>query len=131
VDVALGRRLLPLHLLAAGGLGGELEVLDDVSGACATTRPLSSKPLRPARPAIWWKSRALEDAHLLAVELAQLVKRTVRMGMLMPMPRVSVPLMTLSRPCCASRSVSRRYLGRMPAWCTPTPWRRYLCTSLP
>ena len=28
------------------------------SGASATTRPSVSKPMRPARPAIWWNSRA-------------------------------------------------------------------------
>ena len=42
------------------------------SGACATTLPRSSKPLRPARPAIWWKSRTLRIARLLAVVLAEL-----------------------------------------------------------
>ena len=41
------------------------------SGACATTKPRSSKPLRPARPAIWWKSRAVRMRRLLAVELAE------------------------------------------------------------
>ena len=41
------------------------------SGACTTTKPRSSKPLRPARPAIWWKSRALRMRGLLPVELAQ------------------------------------------------------------
>ena len=42
------------------------------SGACATTQPRSSKPLRPARPAICWNSRTDRMAVLLAVELAQL-----------------------------------------------------------
>ena len=31
------------------------------SGACTTTRPTVSKPARPARPAIWWNSRALSS----------------------------------------------------------------------
>ena len=48
---------------------------------------------------------------------------TVRIGTLMPTPRVSVPQMTLSRPACASVSTRRRYLGSMPAWCTPMPCR--------
>ncbi len=50
-------------------------------------------------------------------------KTTVRIGTLMPTPRVSVPQMTLSRPACASCSTSRRYLGSIPAWCTPMPCR--------
>ena len=48
---------------------------------------------------------------------------TVRIGTLMPTPRVSVPQITLSRPAWASVSTSRRYLGSMPAWCTPIPCR--------
>ena len=46
---------------------------------------------------------------------------TVRIGTLMPTPRVSVPQMTLSRPAWASCSTSRRYFGSIPAWCTPMP----------
>jgi hypothetical protein len=49
-----------------------------------------------------------QDAGLLAVVLAQLVKSTVRMGTFMPTPSVSVPQMSLSRPCCASFSTSSR-----------------------
>ena len=41
----------------------------------------------------------------------------------MPTPRVSVPQMTLSSPAWASCSTSRRYLGSIPAWWTPMPWR--------
>jgi hypothetical protein len=52
------------------------------------------------------------------------VKTTVRMGTLIPTPRVSVPQMTLRSPAWASFSTRRRYFGSMPAWCTPTPWRR-------
>ena len=48
---------------------------------------------------------------------------TVRIGTLIPTPRVSVPQMTLSRPAWASVSTSRRYLGSIPAWCTPMPCR--------
>ena len=46
---------------------------------------------------------------------------TVRIGTLMPTPRVSVPQMTLSRPAWASCSTRRRYFGSIPAWCTPMP----------
>jgi hypothetical protein len=42
--------------------------------------------------------------------------------MFTPTPSVSVPQMILSSPLPASRSTTRRYLGSMPAWCTPTPW---------
>ena len=45
------------------------------------------------------------------------------MGTLMPTPSVSVPQTTGSRPFCVSRSTTRRYLGSIPAWCTPTPCR--------
>ena len=48
---------------------------------------------------------------------------TVRIGTLMPTPRVSVPQMTLSRPAWASVSTSRRYRGSIPAWWTPMPCR--------
>ena len=48
---------------------------------------------------------------------------TVRIGTLMPTPRVSVPQITLSRPAWASVSTSRRYLGSIPAWWTPMPCR--------
>lgn len=51
------------------------------------------------------------------------VSSTVRMGTLMPTPSVSVPQITRSRPRCASCSTRRRYLGSMPAWCTPMPPR--------
>ena len=56
---------------------------------------------------------------------------TVRIGTLMPTPRVSVPQMTLSCPACASVSTSRRYLGSMPAWCTPMPCRTSRDSVLP
>jgi hypothetical protein len=49
------------------------------------------------------------------------VNTTVRIGTLMPTPRVSVPQMTLRRPAWASCSTSRRYFGSIPAWCTPMP----------
>jgi len=49
------------------------------------------------------------------------VNSTVLIGTLIPTPSVSVPQITLSSPACASVSTSRRYLGNMPAWCTPIP----------
>ena len=39
----------------------------------------------------------------------------------MPTPSVSVPQITLSSPAWASVSTRRRYLGSIPAWCTPIP----------
>ena len=59
------------------------------------------------------------------------MNRTVRIGTLMPTPRVSVPQMTFSRPAWARVSTSRRYLGSMPAWCTPMPWRTSRDSVLP
>jgi hypothetical protein len=93
------------------------------SGAWTTTRPAVSKPARPARPAIWWNSRACSSRVFLPSYLDRAVKTTVRIGTLMPTPRVSVPQMTLSRPAWARVSTSLRYLGSMPAWWTPMPWR--------
>ncbi len=63
--------------------------------------------------------------------LVSAVKTTVRIGTLMPTPSVSVPQMTLSSPACASSSTSRRYLGSMPAWCTPMPCRTSRDSVLP
>ena len=59
------------------------------------------------------------------------VNTTVRIGTLMPTPRVSVPQMTLSRPAWASCSTSRRYFGSIPAWCTPMPCRTSRDSVLP
>ena len=41
------------------------------SGACTTTVPAVSKPARPARPAIWWNSRAWSSRVLVPVVLGQ------------------------------------------------------------
>ncbi len=54
------------------------------SGAWTTTKPRSSKPLRPARPAIWWNSRALRWAVFWPSNLQSRVNSTVRIGTLMP-----------------------------------------------
>jgi len=101
------------------------------SGAWATTLPASSKPLRPARPAICLKSRTRRIATFWPSYLASLVKSTVRIGMLTPTPKVSVPQITLSSPCWANCSMSSRYLGKSPAWWMPTPKRMKRRTSLP
>ncbi len=101
------------------------------SGAMTSTSPTVSKPARPARPAIWWNSRAVRWRMRSPSYLTSDVMRTVRMGTLMPTPRVSVPQTTLRRPRWVSRSTRRRYLGSIPAWCTPMPARRNLLSVLP
>ena len=93
------------------------------SGACTTTLPTVSCPARPARPAIWWNSRAISSLVLVPSYFDSAVKSTVRIGTLIPTPRVSVPQITFSRPAWARVSTSRRYLGSIPAWCTPMPCR--------
>ncbi len=93
------------------------------SGAWTTTVPAVSKPARPARPAIWWNSRALSSRVRVPSYFDSAENTTVRIGTLMPTPRVSVPQMTFSSPAWASCSTRRRYLGSMPAWCTPMPCR--------
>ncbi len=69
------------------------------AGACATTYPTSSKPFRPARPEICWKSRTDSTAVFSPSNLQSWVKSTVRIGTFTPTPSVSVPEITLSRPC--------------------------------
>ena len=93
--------------------------------------PAESKPARPARPAIWWNSRAVSSRGRTPSYLLSEVSSTVRIGTLIPTPRVSVPQMTLSRPAWASSSTSRRYLGSIPAWCTPIPVRTSRDSTLP
>ena len=85
------------------------------SGACTTTVPMVSCPARPARPAIWWNSRACSSRVVVPSYFDSAVNSTVRIGTLIPTPRVSVPQMTLSRPAWARVSTSRRYLGSIPA----------------
>ncbi len=91
------------------------------SGACATTKPAVSKPARPARPAIWWNSRARRVRTRVPSYFVSAVNSTVRMGTLTPTPSVSVPQITFNSPAWASFSTRRRYLGSIPAWCTPIP----------
>ena len=78
------------------------------SGACTTTVPAVSNPARPARPATWWNSRALRWRTRVPSNFDSDVTRTVRIGTLMPTPRVSVPQTTFSSPAWASVSTSRR-----------------------
>ena len=78
------------------------------SVASAMTTPSVSKPARPARPAIWWNSRALSRRMRRPSNLVSWVRRTVWMGTLIPTPRVSVPQMTGRSPCWASFSTRRR-----------------------
>ena len=93
------------------------------SGAWTTTNPTTSKPARPARPAIWWNSRARSRRTRLPSYLLSAVNRTVRIGTFTPTPSVSVPQMTLSSPAWARRSTRRRYFGSIPAWWMPMPCR--------
>jgi len=75
-----------------------------IPGLAPPPIPASSNPLRPARPLIWWKSRALNIAVFWPSYLPQPGKKDRADGKLMPTPRVSVPQMTLSSPFCASCS---------------------------
>jgi hypothetical protein len=67
-----------------------------------------SNPARPARPAICRNSRVRSTRDRLPSNFASPVNSTVRIGTLMPTPRVSVPQMTWSWPVCASCSTNRR-----------------------
>jgi hypothetical protein len=88
-------------------------------------------PGPPARPAIWWNSRAISSLVLVPSYFDSAVNSTVRIGTLIPTPRVSVPQITFSSPAWASVSTSRRYLGSIPAWCTPMPCRTSRDSVLP
>ena len=101
------------------------------SGAWTTTYPAVSKPARPARPAIWRNSRVRRIRCRFPSNFASPVNSTVRIGTLMPTPRVSVPQMTRSSPAWASCSTSRRYFGSIPAWWTPIPLRISFDSVLP
>ena len=126
VDEAV-RRLLALDLLLLLGVVARLldgaEVVDDVLG-CLGDDPPARVEAGAAR-----SSDDLVELTRLGVRcfvpsnFVRPVSRTVRIGTLMPTPRVSVPQMTLSRPSCASCSTRRRYFGSIPAWCTPMPCR--------
>ena len=100
----------------------ELETLsskvDTLSERVAT---LEGKLDRTEHERDWWKSRAERIPVLCPSYLQSFVKSTVRIGTLMPTPRVSVPQMTFKRPRCASCSISTRYFGKRPAWCSPIP----------
>ena len=74
-----------------------------------------SNPARPARPAIWWNSRDFSRRCLVPSNLVSPVNSTVRIGTLIPTPRVSVPQMTFSIPVWANCSTSLRYFGSIPA----------------
>ena len=108
---ALARRLAPAP---AAARSARLRFSITCSGAWATTLPCSSKPLRPARPAICLNSRTWSSRTFSPSNLESWVKSTVRIGMLTPTPSVSVPQITRRRPCCASCSTSRRYFGSRP-----------------
>jgi hypothetical protein len=72
------------------------------------------EPARPARPAIWWNSRALSSRWRVPSNFARPVNTTVRIGTLMPTPSVSVPQMTFSsRSGRAARqaAVARQHPG--------------------
>ena len=121
-----GARFAPVFAFASARL-----LAITCSGAWHTTSPRTSKPLRPARPAIWRNSRTVSSATFSPFHLESLLKTTVRIGMLTPTPSVSVPNTTCRSPRCARRSTSRRYFGSMPAWCTPTPCATRRFRSLP
>ena len=56
------------------------------SGACTTTEPAMSNPARPARPAIWWNSRADSVRTRCPSYFDSAVNTTVRIGTLIPTP---------------------------------------------
>ena len=121
------RRLLAHHLAPClrviAGLGQGLLVLHHVLGGLDhdSAGRVVTGPAGPAGDLV--KLRLCRSRVFFPSYLDKAVNRTVRIGTLMPTPRVSVPQMTLSSPAWVSVSTSRRYLGSMPAWCTPMPCR--------
>ena len=113
--------------LASGAL-----VLDDVLRRLHddVARRCRSRPGRPARRSGGTRAPSAAAAASRRTWSAP-VSTTVRIGTLMPTPRVSVPQMTFSSPAWASCSTSRRYFGSIPAWCTPIPCRTSRESVLP
>lgn len=72
------------------------------------TVPAVSNPARPARPAICMNSRTFRCRWRTPSYLDRPVNTTVRIGTLIPTPRVSVPQTTFSSPAWVSCSTSRR-----------------------
>ncbi len=134
-DEALGG--LRAHLLAllrvVAGLGAAAaSVLDLVLGRLDDDGARRCRnPARPARPAIWWNSRALELPHLRCRRTStSAVNSTVRIGTLMPTPRVSVPQIDAAagRAGRAARPGGGT-CGSIPAWCTPMPCAHAAATA--
>ena len=125
VHVALLRRLLHHDLLALPPSSRRAAGSRSRARAPAPrrSRDRRSPCARRARRSAGSRARS-RMAVFSPSNLQSWVNSTVRIGMLTPTPSVSVPLTTLSSPCCASFSTSSRYFGRRPAWCRPMPWRR-------
>ena len=119
-------------LAVVAGLGQGLLVLDDVLGRLDDdpARGVEARAAGAAGDLVELTDAAAAGSSCRRTSTSA-VKTTVRIGTLMPTPRVSVPQMTLSSPACASFSTSRRYLGSIPAWCTPMPCRTRRESVLP
>ena len=106
-------------------------VLDDVLRRLHDDRAGGVVAGPPGPPGDLVELARLEQPLPRPSNLVSPVSTTVRIGTLIPTPRVSVPQMTLSSPACASCSTSRRYFGSIPAWCTPIPCRTSRDSVLP
>ena len=128
---------LPLPRRSATEPYPSLNWLTTGSGAPSTTRrisstpsrtssaithlPSGSMPRRPARPAIWVSSLWVRLRKPRSVRLVSDCSTTLFAGMWIPRDMVSVAKTTRHRPRSKRCSTSRFTLGRMPAWCMPTP----------
>ena len=109
------RTILRSFFGSSPGLGERLLVLDDVVGRLHDDGAgrVEAGPAGPAGDLVELAGLELPRAARRRTCSAP-VSSTVRIGTLMPTPRVSVPQITLSSPAWASCSTSRRYFGSMP-----------------
>ena len=126
-DEPVERRLAPGHdafgrlaahdlaplLRVVAGLGQGLLVVDDVLGCLPRPRPGGVEPGAPgAARDLVELACAQQPRACVPSYLDSAVNSTVRIGTLMPTPRVSVPQMTFSSPACASRLDEAPVLGQ-------------------
>ena len=86
-----------------------------------TAWPISSMPLRPARPVSCVYSPGVSNSCRSPENFHRSSITTVRAGMLIPSDKVSVANTIFTRPALNSSSTVSLNSGSMPAWCAAIP----------
>jgi hypothetical protein len=131
VHVALLRRLLHVHLLAARGLGLEAQVLDDVGRRLRHHPAAIVEALAPGAARDLLEFAHAQDAVLLAVVLAQLGEQHRADGNVHAHAQGVGAADDLEQSLLAQALDQAAVARQKPAWCRPIPWRRKRCSSLP